>query len=234
MSRVLHVSQTLAAVAGPVLEATMSDVVQRSGRCRLGLSGGSTPEATLRWLADHLDASLYPRLWITWVDERMTGDERSRNDALARRAWLDRVAPPGCVLPMTHTGDLPGDAARYTRAFDGAFGGLDLVLLGAGPDGHFASLFPGHPGLDATGTCVAISDSPKPPADRLSLTRPVLEAVDCAVLLARGGAKAEMLGRAWRGDADLPLGRYAPRGAYHWIIDPAAASEVTAGNGDGS
>ena len=100
-------------------------------------------------------------------------------------------------------------------------------LLGVGGDGHIASLFPSHPALEATGLCVAITDSPKPPPQRLSLSLPVLAAVSHAVLLARGSGKASVLARGT--DPALPIGRYQPHGAYHWVIDHAAGAALETG-----
>lgn len=220
----MHVTDDLASAAGPWLAGVIQSVVVMEGGCRLGLSGGSTPGGTLLWLAKHLPKGLVPALWITWIDERMTDDATDRNDSLARREWLDAAPDVACMLPMSHTGDLEADRRTFADSFQQDFGGaLDVVLLGAGEDGHIASLFPGHPSLDAQGTCVAVTDSPKPPPNRLSLTLPVLEQVGYALLLARGADKAPMLGRAYAGHADTPLGRYAPTGKYHWILDPAAA-----------
>ena len=224
----VHLAAALEAVAGPLLAEVIGAVVRRSGRCRLGLSGGSTPGPTLRWLGAHLPAEVVDALRVTWVDERIGAAPEDRNDVLAGRAWLDAGPAPAKVLPMPNDGDL----AAYSRAFAADFGGaLDVVLLGAGPDGHIASLFPGHPALSATAPVLIIDDSPKPPPTRMTLSLPVLQAVDCAVLLARGADKAPMLARALGGDETLPLGRYRPQGAYHWIVDPAAASELAGAYG---
>ncbi|MCB9544293.1 MAG: 6-phosphogluconolactonase [Myxococcales bacterium] len=217
----------LASVAGPLIGAEIQQHIALSGRCRLALPGGSTPGSTLAWLAAHLPAEAYGRLWITWVDERHTPDAADRNDALARRSWLDHAPAAACVLPMGDgRGDLDEAVERYVADFQREFGGIDVAVLGAGPDGHIASLFPGHPALAAQGVAVAVPDSPKPPPARLSLTLPTLEDAACVVVLARGADKAAMLAEA-RGGA-LPLGRLAPAGAYHWILDHAAAARLGA------
>jgi len=130
------------------------------------------------------------------------------------------------LVPMARPGSLAEAAQEHAREFATRLHGLDVVLLGAGPDGHIASLFPDHPVLNATGVCAVVYDSPKPPPERLTLTLPVLEAVEHAVLVATGAAKAPVLRRALAGDASLPLGRYRPRGDYTWVLDPAAAAEI--------
>jgi 6-phosphogluconolactonase len=224
----VHLAATLEAVAGPLLVEVIGAVVRRSGRCRLGLSGGSTPGPTLRWLAAHLPAEVAARLYVTWVDERIGAAPEDRNDVLAEQAWFHSGPAPAAVLPMPNDGDVAAFAQAFAADFSGA---LDVVVLGAGPDGHIASLFPGHPALEATDPVLLIDDSPKPPPTRMTLSLPVLQAVDCAVLLARGADKAPMLARALGGDETLPLGRYRPQGAYHWIVDPAAASELAGAYG---
>lgn len=221
----LHVTEAWAETAGKILARAIALTIGTQGRCRLAICGGSTPGPVFEWLAENLEVADLPALWVTWVDERMTADRSARNDTLAYGKWLDHQ-PLGRVLPMRHTGDLRTDRDRYAAVFEKEFGGLDVVLLGAGPDGHIASLFPGHPALNAGGFCVGVSDSPKPPPIRLSLTLPLLQAVDCAVLVARGEDKAQMLGRARAGDRDLPLGRYQPQGDYHWVLDPAAGGAL--------
>ena len=130
---------------------------------------------------------------------------------------------------------LGGTLAEARAAFEAVLrgplaGGVDVVLLGAGPDGHIGSLFPGQPALDEQQRlCAAVADSPKPPPERLTLTLPVLDAARWVILLARGENKAAALRRAWDGDASLPLGRLAPRGHYHWVLDEAAAQSLPAG-----
>jgi 6-phosphogluconolactonase len=104
---------------------------------------------------------------------------------------------------------------------------LDVIVLGIGPDGHIASLFPGAPALDvqAPALCLGVHDSPKPPPERLTLTLPVLHAAKRCVLLATGAAKADAI------DAMLAEpSRHVPasllrRGRLSVIVDDAASPE---------
>lgn len=227
------VTEDIGAVAGEAVALAIHAAVGARGRCRLALSGGSSPGPVMQWLARHLAPSLLAKLVITWVDERHLplppGDDwralpEASNLRLAWEHWLSRVPEPPALVPMARPGTLAEAARAYAEAFEREVGRLDVVLLGAGPDGHIASLFPGHAALSATGVCVAVDDSPKPPPQRLSLTLSVLQDVDHAFLVATGEAKAAMLRDAYAGSSSLPLGRYRPAGSFDWVLDPAAAS----------
>merc|ERR1719222_68591 len=114
---------------------------------------------------------------------------------------------------------------------------LHLLLLGAGPDGHTCSLFPGHPLMeepapDCGGRIVAhIEDSPKPPPARVTLTLPVVNSADCCVFAAVGEGKAVMMKQllgeaAVKGEDKLPASRVQPtNGDCIWILDAPAASQ---------
>jgi 6-phosphogluconolactonase len=224
----LHVTDDLASVAGPLLARLLADRVALAGRAVLAVPGGSTPGPTLRWLADHLPDPVHDALTVTFVDERhlpVDADDdyadlpESSNTRLAWDHWF-RHRPPR-VLPWAVPGSLE-EARAHLDAAVSALGGIDVALLGAGPDGHVASLFPGHE-HPAGGTVVAVTNSPKPPAERLSLSAHALKRAGVRVLLARGADKADTLARAWAGDPSLPLTHAAPE---HWVLDPAAASRL--------
>jgi 6-phosphogluconolactonase len=235
----VFVTDEVGPVAGELLATAIAKVVAARGRCRLALSGGTAPIPVLQWLAEHLPRSLVGALVVTWIDERhlpLPPHDRATHDwralpaesnlRLAWEHWLSKLPTPPALLPMARPERLEEAARRYGEEFSATLGGLDVALLGVGPDGHIASLFPDHPALQATGVCVAVPDSPKPPPQRLTLTLAVLESLEHAVLVATGAAKAPVLRRALAGDASIPLGRYRPRGAWSWVVDPAAAAEL--------
>jgi 6-phosphogluconolactonase len=172
----------------------------RAGQ-EIALTGGSTPGR-----AYELAAELEPE-WrdagVWWGDERCVPpeDERS-NFGLAKRTLLDNLErQPGRVHRIRGEDDPAAAAAAYDRELHGVT--FDLVLLGLGPDGHTASLFPDAPGLDETER-LAVPAEPKldPYVERVTLTPPALRAARRVVFLVTGAEKAEAVARALAGPPD--------------------------------
>jgi len=171
------------------------------GAQEIALTGGSTPGR-----AYELAAELEPEwsdagLW--WCDERCVPpeDERS-NYGLAKRTLLDNLEhQPARVHRIRGEDEPAAAAAAYDRELRGMT--LDLVLLGIGPDGHVASLFPDAPGLDETERLVIPAD-PKldPYVERVTLTPPALRGAGRIVFLITGAAKAEAVERVLAGPPD--------------------------------
>ena len=178
-----------------------------SGAFRIALSGGSTPRVVYERLAE-LDCD-WSSWHVWWGDERLVPpDHPDSNERTAREAWLSRVPiPEEQIRPFRRPDiELPD---RF-----------DLVLLGIGPDGHTASLFPGDPVLDVTDRPVARVVRPDHP--RLTLTYPVINGARAAAFLVSGAGKREMLARVLAGDASLPAARVAAEETYV-LADEAAA-----------
>jgi 6-phosphogluconolactonase len=167
------------------------------GARSLVLAGGSTPRRAYQLLAAR------PIAWglvtALFGDERCVApDDPDSNYRMAKESLLDRVHPA-----TVHR--MPAELGAETAAglYDPivlAHSPLDLVLLGMGPDGHTASLFPGHPALSAQGGAVAVHGAPKPPPDRVSLTLPALRDARRVVIVVTGADKADALARARRGE----------------------------------
>ena len=201
-------------------------------RCSLALPGGSVAEAFLPPLAA---ATLdWSRIDLFWCDERaVPPDHADSNFRIAKELLIDRIAiDPGRVHRMKgESTDFTSAAVDYEREMFAALGApprLSLALLGVGPDGHVCSLFPGHPALDETSRfVVAVTDSPKPPLARLTLTLPAL-ADAFVVIAAFGASKAAVIGEALRDlDSRLPVARAAHRARQSiYLLDSAAAGAI--------
>lgn len=193
-----------AEAAGERLAREVADVVASRGACRLAVPGGSALAALSLALAD-MPPGTWSKVRLTWVDERCV----ARADRESNRGALERLGlpAPGLVLPLWDDADAGPEAAlgRFAAGFRRDFaGGLDVLLLGLGEDGHVASLFPGHAALAASGEAVFVPDSPKPPARRISLTLAALRTAGAAVMLATGEGKRAALLRVLRRDPALP------------------------------
>ena len=213
------------------LEEEAAQALAARGRFTLAVSGGSVGETFLPMLvAAQVD---WPRVDVFWLDERaVPPDHPDSNYRLAWEPWLSRVGADPSRVHRLRADATDLDAAalvaeRELRAVLGEGGSLDLALAGVGPDGHVASLFPGHRALAETDRwVVAVDDSPKPPPRRLTWTLRAFAATDLLVVAAFGTAKAEAV-RAAIADPDstLPLALAARRARrLWWLLDPAAAA----------
>lgn len=173
-------------------------------------------------------------LW--WGDERfLPPGDPERNETAARRALIDHVP-----IPEAHVHPMPADhgqgvevaALAYAdelarHAVDGFVPDFDLLLLGMGPDGHIASLFPGMPALDASSSTCAVTGSPKPPPQRTTLTLRAIRTARMIWIGATGSSKAGAAAHAVRADVTVDeIPAIAARGREATVIwlDQAAAS----------
>lgn len=195
-----------------VAATLVSEALRRVGPgARLGIPGGSAL-GVLRLVREALAPELWSSLRLTWVDERLVpvNDAASnRGDAL-RGAALLKTQPVALELPLVLDGENAGKAvervtAQFVRDFDGA---LDVALLGLGEDGHIASLFPGHVALGSDASVIAITDSPKPPSGRVTLSMAVLARAGLErIIVAMGSGKRDALSRLLAGDPTIPAAR---------------------------
>ena len=224
----------LAEAAARAFAERAAEAIAERGRFAVALAGGSTPKATYEVLArDHSEDVDWPNVHAFFGDERtVPPDHEDSNYRMAREALLNRV-PVGSVYRMR--GELPPDeaAASYERDLEQFFGGefpvLDLVMLGIGPDGHTASLFPGTAALGVTDRLAAANPVPKLDTTRLTLTVPVLNAAREVRFLVAGAGKAEALAEILESDADpreYPAKLVRPPGGPIWMVDHVAASSL--------
>lgn len=104
---------------------------------------------------------------------------------------------------------------------------FDLLLLGVGPDGHTASLFPGHGLLDVTDRLIAsISDSPKPPPQRITMTFPLINNARFSIFAVPGKGKADIIKKIFGEQEDLPAGRVKAREKVYWLLDQDSAVDA--------
>jgi 6-phosphogluconolactonase len=243
---IVHAGASLLAKAVAARLVTgLVDSVTARGTASVVLTGGGIGTQVLAELAaaPARDAIDWPRVDIWWGDERFepTGDPE-RNETGARSALLDHVdVDPKRVYPMPGPDGPDGDdpeaaAARYASWLaaaaapddHGPVPSFDILMLGIGPEGHVASLFPGLPALSDKRPVVAVHDSPKPPPTRLSLTFPSLQAAREVWILASGAEKADAVAEALSGAGPDQVPAAGARGRERtlFLIDADAAAKL--------
>ncbi len=222
------------AVAGELL-TRLTDAQAAGHEPQVVLTGGSIAEAVHREIARLSPASEvdWTRVGVWWGDERFVApDSEDRNARGARAAFLDAVgATQVHEVPSTaDADDVAAAAATYAdRLREQGSDEFDVVMLGVGPDGHVASLFPGFPQLDDDGVAVAVTGSPKPPPERVSLTFATLNRSRSTWLLVSGDGKAEAVAAALAPEGevqDTPARGVAGHDETVWFLDRAAASRL--------
>lgn len=219
---------------------------QSRGRAALALTAGSIMEKVWAAMARSpaADGVDWSRVDVFWADERFVAqDSPDRNDVPAIRALFGHAPFSAAALyPMPasdgpYGDDLDAAAEGYAQVLHGARRGddpgnapsFDVVLLGIGPDGHCASLFPEHPGLeDESSTVLAVRNSPKPPPLRLSLSFEGLNSANEIWVVASGTGKAQAAALALDGAGRVQIPSAGARGRHRtlWLLDRAAASEL--------
>jgi 6-phosphogluconolactonase len=227
------------ALAQAAAERVMARIAANPGRVAICLTGGSSPKKLYQLLGSDAWRGRIPWARVHWFigDERFVPESDSLNNmAVARAAFLDRNAPSGHIHPIPTTADDPdASAGAYARELQGFYGAdsldparplFDLVLMGAGPDGHTASLFPGYPEIEETRRWVV--GVPKanvaPFVPRVSLTLPVLASCREMLFEISGHDKQPILTRLLNGE-NLPALRARSHAETVWLVDRAALPE---------
>jgi 6-phosphogluconolactonase len=234
----------LASAAAARTLTRLADGIAAQGHAHLVLTGGGIGTKVLAAIAaaPARDAVDWRLVDFWWGDERfeVTGDPE-RNETGARAALLDKLgvdqarvhAVPG---PDGPDGDDPdAAAARYAAelaaaAGNGAVPAFDVLMLGVGPEGHVASIFPESPAAYATGSVVAVRNSPKPPPTRVSLTFSAIQAAREVWVLASGAEKADAVAEALSGVSQdkLPAAGARGRDRTLFLLDQEAAAKLPA------
>jgi 6-phosphogluconolactonase len=233
----------LAQAVAARLVTGLTDAAAARGSASVVLTGGGIGTKVLDELAaaPARDAIDWRHLDIWWGDERFVpAGDPDRNETGARAALLDHVdADPARVHPMPGPDGPDGDdpdaaAARYASWLADAAGpegpvpAFDVLMLGIGPEGHVASLFPGLPALGDDRPVVAVRNSPKPPPTRLSLTFPSIQAAREIWILASGEEKAGAVAQVLSGadPAQVPAAGARGRQRTLFLLDGAAAAKA--------
>jgi 6-phosphogluconolactonase len=240
--RRLTTPQDLFQAAAEEVIRDATDAVAQRGRFTIALSGGSTPRNLYTLIAANASASLpWNQMFFFWGDERhVPPDDPESNYRMANEALLSKVPiPPANIFRIpSENPDASAAADAYEQTLrkffalaPGEFPRFDLILLGIGPDGHTASLFPETDALQEKSRLVVANWVAKMKTSRITLTLPVLNAARCVAFLVSGTDKAAVLHEVLEGDA--PGEKYPSRlvqpseGKLIWFVDRAAASELS-------
>ncbi|GAB6021916.1 hypothetical protein CHUAL_006079 [Chamberlinius hualienensis] len=220
---------------GYLIEKTANDAIRKSNNFKVAVSGGSLPDYLCQILPTI--KSDWSKWLIFFCDERLVPFDDSESTYGVYRQKLFGLIPieennvikvDVSLSAQTAANDYSSKIAHYFP--DMELPKFDLLLLGMGPDGHTCSLFPDHPLLKEQALWVApITDSPKPPPSRVTLTLPVVNNSSTACFLCTGAAKAEVVKQILENpECRLPAALVKPiAGELHWILDEDAGSLLT-------
>jgi 6-phosphogluconolactonase len=227
------------ALAKAAADRLIARIAASAGSVAIALTGGSSPQKLYQLLAADPYRSRIPWDRVHWFigdDRFVPADDPLNNMAMARRIFLDRTAPAASIHPIPADSADPDDAARrYEHELQSFYGAnaldparplFDVVLMGVGPDGHTASLFPGYPALEETKRWVVgvPKANVEPFVPRVTLTLPTLASSREMLFEVAGAAKRPILTRVLAGE-NLPANRAHSIGETIWLVDKAALPE---------
>ena len=228
-----------AALAKAAAERVLARIAENRDRVAICLTGGSSPKQLYQLLATDAFRSRIPWDRVHWFigDERFVpGDDPLNNMGVARRIFLDRHAPASNIHPIPTDAGNPQEAARrYESELRSFYGAnqldstrplFDVVLMGVGPDGHTASLFPDYPALEETERWVVgvRKAHVEPFVPRVTLSLPALGCCREMLFEVAGPDKRAILTRVLAGE-NLPANRAHALGETIWLVDKAALPE---------
>ncbi len=227
------------ALAKAAADRILARIAANRGRVAICLTGGSSPKQLYQLLATDGYRSRIPWDRVHWFigDERFVpADDPLNNMGTARRIFLDSYAPASNIHPIpTDTANPEQAARRYENELRSFYGAnqldstrplFDVVLMGVGPDGHTASLFPNYPALENTDRWVVEVPTAhvEPFVPRVTLTLPALGSCREMLFEVSGSDKRAILTRVLDGE-DLPANRAHSTGETIWLVDKAALPE---------
>lgn len=228
--------QAVADAAGARLGLALSDAVAVRGIAHVVLTGGTVGIELLRSLAASPLCGLidWTSVHVWWGDERFVpAGHADRNELQAQRALLAHVPLPEENIHRMGSSDAFATPELAAAAYGAEIAkadhpAWDVAIFGMGPDGHVASLFPDHPVYlaDDVADAVAVHESPKPPATRVSLTLASISRAREVWVVAAGAAKAPVVAQALRGDSTVPASRVHGTERTLWLIDAEASTAV--------
>jgi 6-phosphogluconolactonase len=237
--RILSTSTDLFQAAAAEFAELATDAVQKSGQFTVALSGGSTPKSLFQLLASGAFPKLpWDKTYFFFGDERhVPPDHPDSNYRMANEAMLSKAPAANVFRVPAEMKNADAAAGAYEQTLRNffhlaptEFPRFDLILLGLGPDGHTASLFPGSTALTENRKLMVANWVEKFKTYRLTFTFPVLNNAAHVMFLASGADKASILREVLENpQADLPSQKVHPRnGRLVWIVDRAAAAELSA------
>lgn len=233
MIQVLSDSKDLARGAAEYFVARSAEAVAKKGFFTVALSGGSTPKALYQLLADANEPFRARVPWAEthffWSDERhVPPDHADSNYRMAYEAMLSRVPVPEGNIHRVH-GENP-NADEAAREYEQTLMPLDLILLGLGPDGHTASIFPGSEVLHETTRLVAAPWVEKFNSYRITMTLPLLNSGGAVLFLVSGAEKKEIVKEVLDGPKKYPAQFVQPtHGQLIWMLDQDSAKNLNHG-----
>jgi 6-phosphogluconolactonase len=235
-------ADALVAAAGERLVGAITGAIEARGVAFIVLTGGGTGVKLLKHLGDHGEAIDWSKVHLFWGDDRyVPADDDDRNDKQAREALLDDIDIPAAnvhAMPSSD-GEFGDDIDAAALAYEQVLAAnadegapapdFDVHLLGMGGEGHVNSLFPHSAATSESERLVAgVTDSPKPPPRRITLTLPAVNRSREVWLVVAGAEKAEAVAAAVGGAAaqDVPAAGAVGKDRTVWLLDEAAAADL--------
>jgi 6-phosphogluconolactonase len=231
--------EQLAVLGADRFKMEVLDAVRHSNECNVAISGGATPRAMNRLLAQapYRHEIPWTQTHLYWVDERLLPPtDPDSNYGNAKMDFLDHLDMPTENIHPMGSENNPAMAAenyqqalrRFSKPARAPYPIFDLIFLGIGTDGHTASIFPGDATALKTDRWVCFVKGGNPNVDRLTLTLPLINQAKCIIILACGQKKSDIIRTIFRDrHAKLPIQQVTPlHGRLVWLLDQDAAARL--------